>query len=448
MGLVFVLVPLLNVLGLILRLVTLAAIVAAWLLPKELQAKIVWTSLTTVIAVTVWFGPPLFYRWQEHLGMKRQMEIGQHCAGRLVRPLTTRVDSLHIASSAITHTVTMQGAAAFLLDHGLSMLEIEVSEEDTRSFSAGSGATRLAVPQGQGATRVLWLALAPRGDPGCQPFDSWLRESPGERLGPLRERGLRPDQCIVATVLEAPQSLVSVQAVVSPLTTSARQRSQRRPHAAGYRFTVTDRADGRTLAAAHTVLDWDNEAGPPRSLCGNDADPQAPDHSSRRPASQQVHSLTLDGLIPASRPWAPPQSIDDQPPDFPEQGPARASDIQATVAMRDRRQGSGLSLIDGAGLRWIEHLQSQETDSPVKLASPYLVTQDHARLHKTQVRVAGSRIAIISALLANEDEVRLVAEGMPAGRYWLLIYSAAGQPRRALTLDEATHFRLTNKLWE
>lgn len=448
MGLLILLEAFLKLLGLLLRLITLVAIVSAWRLPKTLRAKIICTGLTVVLAVGFWYGPALYKHWQERQRHARQAEIVQHCADRHVRPLTTPVDSLHIAGSAITQPVTLRSAVAFLLAHGLSTLEIDVPRQDGRTFHVDSGDATLAVPQGQGATQVLWLALAPRGDPGCRHFDKWLRESPGNRLGPLRELGLRPDQCIVATLLEAPQSPVSLQAVMSPLTRTNAQRRLQGPVDADYRFTVTERESGRLLASARTVLAWHDEADPPQSLCGDDTAAQAPGHSHRRPGKQQSTSLTLPGLLPVRLLGAPTLSIDDQPADFPEQGTARAADLQVTLAMRGRPQEVRSPLVDGPGRRWIERLWIQDSDVPGREASDYLAMLDESRLHKTQVRVPGGRFGLVYALLASEDEVRLIAKDVMARRHWLLVYNASGQPRRALAMDEAAQVQLLHELRE
>jgi hypothetical protein len=399
----------------------------ALLRPQGLFAKLCWASFVLVVFGYFPVTTTLESRRSKAALEAFRAQVKQSCASQSVTPLAEPVKSLHIASSALTSSVNLTNAYHYMLQRGLTTLELDASAEVVSSFSKFYKHGTLATPGATDTGKTIALSLMHRDDSACAMFYRWSKEYPAQDLPGLRKLGLRPEACIGASLLDAPSSQLSVAAK------SRQIRVEQNPslQAAEYTFTVTNRATGRVMASAVATFAPPKEKM--RDACLSGEEQRSSSHQNR---------MTLDALVPERRPFAPETTTTKEPAEFPVQRKANADDILKSRAMRGAGRIWSTNIIDESGTTWIESNYSSKSGW---LDGYNIVLMRGSRLYKTYIQVGETKIDDVTGLLVTHDEVRLVGMGRGRKFLWLFVYSASGSPLEALALNEEQFAQLSDR---
>lgn len=378
--------------------------------------------------VAVIWGAPLLVELGDQIDKARRNKfktlVSKSCASQQLTPLTIEARELYVSNSALMNVVKLESASHFMLDHGLSRLELDATFNVLGKLDTLSDYDALAHPQATVVDRILALSLLPKDDNRCSAFNRWVSKYPAQSLPALRWRGLRPDTCIGISVLETQTSQFSISAIKHSL----HPESEHEAAIDEYTFSARDGNTGFIVASSKATL-WTGKDGKKGDSCVTDDE--------RRRELHRSNLVTLDRIVPARRPLAPSIDTDDEPPDFPLQREASQRDIESSLSMHGVNRVWSTNIIDADATTWIEtKYVTTNASGSFLLHGYYLVSLRDAKLHRTFIRLGSMRVFNVTGLLVTQDEIRLI--GMDSNRKarWLLIYTRDAKPKMALALDD------------
>lgn len=371
-------------------------------------------------AVLALFGYPFIRQKMDSDDNKELLSrIERSCHEKSDVELVEKPSKTHISKSALINSVYLGDAASYLLERGLTELEIDANPDAIKYDQEGEPNYRthhyqtMANSYDIGIPQVFSFSIADKRNSNCAAFKHWVSEYPAQRIPPLRYLGLKPGKCVAVSVKDQPESALSISA-------SARKVWAKLPRASPdeFEFAITKRSTGTQVAHAKAILFGNRDAC---NVKDNHSNP--------------LRGLTLDQLLPIVEHLAPTKITVDDPPMFLEQRDATEDDLLKTSSIRGVGRDWSTNNIDPEGLAWIEN-KYIATDHRGSFSHDgyYLtvVTQDQIK----RTLVTGGNVAVhdITGILIRESDIRVVGEDRERTRHWLLIFDRTGTPVSSLKL--------------